>query len=187
MEKSENEIRNILEKCQPDIERLRKMMLNMYAVSNIRYWYWCLSHFKKTEKLHEDIMKMDALTTSIVVSYGRLFGKGTKSTILNQKIIPDSLKQTHKSIINLRHERYAHHGVHTSIENNIRIKFNGFSFVITPDMQIGIWLGAPKEWASLFSWLDAHMYETMKKNLELLTKKTGIEWTILHGSSPHWI
>jgi len=101
MSKSEREIQDILEEYQAHIERLNMMLLNMFAVSNIRYWYRCLSHFKKSPNLHEDIMQMDALTTSIVISYGRLFGKGTNTTMLNERVIPEPLRQIHKSIIDL--------------------------------------------------------------------------------------
>src|SRR6218665_3121659 len=184
MNNSEKEPKAILEENRKHIERLDKMVLNMYSVANIRYWYWCLSNFKVSPNIHEDIMKMDALTTSIVISYGRLFGQGTGTTVLNKAILPVELTPIHDAIIDLRNGRYAHHGDHETINTQINIEFNGSSFVITPSMQFVFCLGAPKEWKPLFEWLDAHMHETIHKQLDFLTRTTGIQWEFPDGPAP---
>lgn len=187
MNKTEKEIQDIQDKYRRHIERLEKRILNMYAVSNIRYWYWCLSNFKKSPDLHEDIMQMEAFTTSIVVSYGNLFGGGTGATMLAKEDIPKELQQVHKSIINLRHARYAHHGEHETINKNIQIEFNDSSFIVTPKMEFIVCLGAPKEWEPLFKWLDEYMHESLNKTLDFLSKETGVKWEIHSGPAPHWI
>lgn len=76
MQKIAIEIAKIVEENQPDIDRLKKMAFNIQSVANIRYWYWLLANFKKTPNQHEDLMAMEALTTSIIISYGRLFSAG---------------------------------------------------------------------------------------------------------------
>lgn len=187
MEKSEEEIKEILSKHSKQIEQINKMLLNMYSISNIRFWYSCLSNFRKSEDVNRDILQMEALTTSIIISYGRIFGVGTGSTILNDKIIPDILFPIHKEIINLRHSRYAHHGEDSFLEKAIDVSYDGSSFVIIPKLEIGFWLGAPKKWADLFEWLDGYMYDKVQNTIKSLSSKTGIEWKFPHGSTPLYI
>lgn len=169
------------------IEGLEKMVLNMSAVHSIQYWYSCLSNFPVSPNMYEDIMQMDAFTTSIIISYGRLFGEGDGATKLDKQIVPESLQTVHEDILNLRHARYAHHGKHHTIKTNFAIQQSGSSIVINPGITFGMYLGAPKKWAPLFQWLSKYMYETLYKRLDLLTSKTGLQWKIETGPAPAWI
>lgn len=143
------------------------MLLNINTLSNIRFWYSCLSNFKKTKDINSDVLQMEALVTSIVMSYGRIFGRGTGSTILNDKIIPDFLLPIHKEIIDMRHGRYAHHDEQSFLEKDIDVNYEDDSFILTPRLEIGFWLGAPKNWAELFKWLDEYMYNTIQDTINL--------------------
>jgi hypothetical protein len=185
--KSSTDLDEVLAEHDHLIKGLEKMILNMNAVHNIRYWYWCLSNFPKSQNLHEDMMKMDTFTTSIIISYGRLFGDGDGATKLRKDKVPESVRHVHDDIINLRHGRYAHHGEHETIKTRLGIQANGSSIFVNPGINFLVCLGAPKEWAPLFQWLDKYMYEILYKRLDLLTKKTGIEWKIQDGPPPHWI
>lgn len=49
MNKNDKEIEAIKEKYHKQIEKMGKMILNMYAVSNIRFWYSCLKNFRKSD------------------------------------------------------------------------------------------------------------------------------------------
>lgn len=187
MNLSDKEITQIKEKYRFQIDRLDKMMLNMYAVSNIRYWYDNLSNIPVSENHHRDFMLIEALTTSIVISYGRLFGETNGTITLDKKHIPKNLIPVHQQIIDLRNERYAHHGKHSSVEKNISIKNLDSAFIVLPDINIGFWMGAPKHWAPLFKWLDEYLYNTTQKILSFLTRETGIEWKMTHGETPPWI
>lgn len=115
------------------------------------------------------------------------FGESKGTTQLQKSSIPEHLQEIHQNIIDLRHGRYAHHGDHETIETRSEIKFNGSSFIVTPSMQFIFCLGAPKEWAPLFQWLDEHMHEMLHKKLDFLTKQTGIKWEIPNGPAPEWI
>ncbi|PUV24380.1 hypothetical protein [Sphingobacterium athyrii] len=187
MEKSENEINEILAKHKKQIEQMGKMLLNIYAIANIRFWYSCLANFRKSDDMQKDILQMEALTTSIIVSYGRIFGKGTGTTVLKEQIIPTELMIVHKEIIDLRHAKYAHHGELSTLEKGIEVNYVDSSFMITPKFEIGIWLGAPKHWAPLFEFLDGYMYESLHNTLTHLTMETGVEWKFPHGPTPSWI
>ncbi|TCC95018.1 hypothetical protein [Pedobacter hiemivivus] len=187
MSRTKEEIQELVYKYQPDIDRLKKMLLNIHAVASIRFWYWRLGNFVKSPHIHEDLMMMDALTTSIVMSYGRLFGSGNGSTKLSNKIIPPSFKLVHQHIIDLRNTKYAHHDGHESIESNMEIDIQGECINVIPNLEILICFGAPKEWGPLFEWLDTYMHETIKIQLSLLTEKTGIEWNMPNGDAPRWI
>lgn len=187
MNRTKEEIQQLVDKYEPDIERLKKMLLNIHSVACIRFWYWRLDNFVKSPHIHEDLMTMDALTTSIVMSYGRLFSSGNGSTKLSNNIIPPSFKLVHQLIINLRNTKYAHHGGHESIESKMEIDFQGESINVIPNFEILVCLGAPKEWGPLLEWLDTYMHETVTKQLALLTEKTGIEWNMPNGNAPRWV
>lgn len=130
---------------------------------------------------------MEAFTTSIIIAYGRLFGETKGTIVLKKEDIPSDLLHIHNQIISLRNDRYAHHGKHSTLEKVINIEYVDSSIIVSQEIQINFWLGAPKEWAPLFKWLDEHMYTTLDKTLKFLTKETGIEWKSLHGEAPPWI
>jgi hypothetical protein len=69
----------------------------------------------------------------------------------------------------------------------MRKEFNGSSFVLTPGIGITVCLGAPKEWESLFKWLDEYLHETLQEKLEFLTNKTWVKWELPIGPALHWI
>lgn len=169
------------------MERLKKMLLNIHSVACIRFWYWRLDNFVISPQTHEDLMTIDALTTSIVMSYGRLFSKGNGSTKLSKNIIPPSFKIVHEKIISLRNTKYAHHGGHESVESSMEINFHGECINVIPNLEISVCFGAPKEWGPLFEWLDSYMHETITQQLSLLKEITGIEWKIPNGDAPRWI
>lgn len=187
MKKTEQEIQQILSKYNKQILQINKMLLNMYDISNIRFWCSLLSSFRKSEDLYRDILEMEALVNTIVMSYGRLFGEGKGSTILNANIIPEIHLSVHREIIDLRHGRYAHHGERSFLEKDVDVKYQNCSFIIVPKIEIGFYLGSPKNWHKLFEWLDGHMYNTIKNKLESLSKKSGVEWKFPHGPAPSYI
>jgi hypothetical protein len=184
---TEEEKQELINKHQPDIDRLEKMLLNIHSVASIRFWYWRLGNFVKSPHLYEDLMTMDALTTSIVMSYGRLFNAGTGTTKMSTKIIPSSFELVHQDIIKLRNNKYAHHGGHESIESKVALEVKEEYINVTPNLEIIMCLGAPKEWGALFEWLDNYMHEIIEKQLSYLTKKTGIKWNMPNGEAPRWI
>lgn len=187
MNRTKEEIQELINKHQPDIDRLDKMLLNINSVACIRFWYWRLGNFVKTPHIYEDLLAMDALTTSIVMSYGRLFNSGIGTTKISNKIIPSSFEIVHQEIINLRNNKYAHHGGHESIESKIVLDIKEECINIAPQLEIFVCFGAPKEWGPLFEWLDSYMYEIMEKQLSYLTKKTGIKWNFPDRDPPRWI
>jgi len=187
MSRTEQEIKELTQKYQPEIDRLNKMLLNIHSVACIRYWYWRLGNFVQSPYLHEDLMMMDSLTTSIVMSYGRLFSSGNGSTKLSYNIIPPAFELVHDDIIKLRNTKYAHHGGHESIDSKLEIDFKAECISVIPNLEIIVCLGAPKEWGPLLEWLDTYMYETIAKQLSLLTEKTGIEWNMPSGDAPRWV
>jgi hypothetical protein len=187
MSKTDQEIKDLSQKYQSEIDRLNRMLLNIHSVACIRYWYWRLGNVVQSSYIHEDLMMMDALTTSIVMSYGRLFSSGSGSTKLSNRIIPREFKLLHEDIIRLRNTKYAHHGGHESIDSKLELVFKGECISVIPNLEIIVCLGAPKEWGALFEWLDTHMHETIAKQLSLITEKTGIEWNMPNGDAPRWV
>lgn len=186
MEKSEQKINEIKQKYKYQIDRLDKLILNLYAVSNIRYWYDVLSKIPIAQDYHY-LMQIEAFTTSIIISYGRLFGETNGTIPLDKKIIPKEFVFIHDEIMNLRNERYAHHGKHATIQKDPNIQFVDSRFFISPEIQIDFCFGAPKHWASLFEWLDNYMHKTIHDLLTFLTNETKTEWIFPNGPKPSWI
>ena len=183
---SSQSIEAIKEEYKADIARLKRMLRNMHSVSDIRFIYSYLSSLE-VEVTHEFIMLSEALTTSLVVGYGRLFTQADGTTKLNADSIPKDLRPIHDEIMRLRHERYAHHGAHNSVKTKIDIKFDDTSIVVNSHLELKMCLGAPKEWGPLFEWIDRFMYETSKEQLDYLTEKSGVEWKMPDGPAPAWI
>ncbi|MET0636135.1 MAG: hypothetical protein ABWZ25_08895 [Chitinophagaceae bacterium] len=169
------------------IAALDKLILNFHTVHNIRFWYDCLANFPPTDNIHEDILKMDAYVTSIVIGYGRLFGAGTGSRQLNLAQVPEHLLKIHELFLSLRHERYAHHGKHATMHASIHLVAKDTSILVQPQISYWTVLGAPKEWAPLFEWLDALMYEQLHQAVDKLSTRTGVRWEVESGPAPRWV
>lgn len=180
------DLQAIYSQYEPEIDRLKRMLWNMYSVSNIRYVYSYLRSLEP-EITHEFIMLSEALTTSLVIGYGRLFTETNGTSKLNARLVPEHLRPIHDEIMSLRHERYAHHGVHESLETQVDIQSAHDCLVVMPELNLKICLGAPKEWGPLFQWIDELMYEQSKKQLDYLSKVSGMKWTMPHGPSPSWL
>ncbi|RKF37661.1 hypothetical protein BCY89_27675 [Sphingobacterium siyangense] len=187
MNKNDKEIEAIKEKYHKQIEKMGKMILNMYAVSNIRFWYSCLKNFRKSDDQARDLFEMEAFVTSIIVSYGRLFGKGSGSSKLEDDIIRPDLRSVHEKLINLRHAKYAHHGELSAFYKDLQLEYIDNTFIINPKIEIEFCLGAPKEWEPLFEYLSNYMYDFIHNILNKLTEETGIQWKFPHGPAPSWI
>ncbi|WP_042955291.1 hypothetical protein [Pseudomonas sp. G5(2012)] len=180
------DIENIKHEYRRDIAKFQKMLRVMHSISDIRYIYSYLSNLEVNIS-HEFIMLSEALTTSLVIGYGRLFTETDGVTRLNSELIPENIKPLHEQIMGLRHERYAHHGDHESVSTNIDIKLNDGSITVNSNLEYVLCLGAPKEWAPLFKWLDEHIWEKAHAELEKLSKKTGLQWEMPSGPAPYWI
>lgn len=188
MELSENEVKEIFKQNFKQIKSIEKMALNYFTLHNIRYWYSLLFNYSVAEITINELLQIEALTTSISIAYGRLFGKneaGTKK--LEHDIIPKEFSLAHNEIINLRHKRYAHHGEDSAISKSVKPQYIGGRFKIELNIEIGFYYGAAKHWAPLFAWLDKYMYETLHKNIESLTQKTGYIWEMPNGPAPKWV
>ncbi len=183
---SQQSINEFLAKYQPDLERLQRLFKSIHSVSDIRYTYNYLTTLP-VETTHEFIMHVEAVTTGLVIGYGRLFTASDGTTKLNEDAVPDDLRQIHNAIMSLRHERYAHHGAHDSIETQLHIEFDGTSFILKPELDIIFCLGAPIEWAPLFKWLDEYMFDALQKQIDRLSKISGIEWKMPSGPAPYWV
>ncbi|WP_286850695.1 MULTISPECIES: hypothetical protein [Sphingobacterium] len=187
MKKPGAEIDDILQKYKKHIGLIEKMILNMHTIANIRYWYAYLSKFPLSDIQHQDIMEMEAFTTSIIVSYNRLFGQGTGTTVMKTNLLPANLLPIHDEIIELRNARYAHHGEHSTIDKVVNTEFIDSLFIVTPKIEFTFCFGAPKHWNALFQWWDDHMYKVLHERLDFLSKETGFKWETPCGPPPPWI
>jgi hypothetical protein len=63
--RTEEEVHELIITHQPDIDGLKKMFLNIHSVASIRFWYWRLSNFMKSHQIHDDLMSMEGLNVLI--------------------------------------------------------------------------------------------------------------------------
>ena len=188
MELSEIEVKEILKKNSRQIKSIEKMALNYYSLYSIRYWYSLLSNYPISGFTIEDLLQIDALTASISVAYGRLFGKAKAGTTkLDDDILPEMYLSAHNEIINLRHRKYAHHGEDSALSKSVNPEYINGKFTIELNVEVGFYFGAAKHWAPLLAWLDEYMNETLRKNIDSLTKKTGYVWEMPNGPAPKWV
>ena len=176
-----------VEQYSKEIVILDRMLLNVHSVSNIRYLYNYLMNLELDEFSHEFIMRNEALTTGLIIGYGRLFTQGDNATRLSRRSIPENLRSVHDQIIDLRNQRYAHHGNHETVKTTIEIISDGSSITVTPQITFGFWVGASKSWKPLFEWLDGYMYETIFKQLNNLSQLSGVPWSMSEGEPPPWV
>ncbi len=186
MKDNRETIEQLVERFRPEIERLDKMALNIVAVNNIRYFYRRLEEIEP-EMTMEFFMEVEALTTALVISYGRLFGRTTGTTKLKRTAVPEDLRAIHDELIEYRNSRYAHHGDHDSISSGIDLEFEGERIVVNPQLHIGYRVGASAHWKPLLVWLSRHMLESFEQQLAHLTSKSGIEWSMNYGEPPEWV
>ncbi|MGJ1417536.1 MULTISPECIES: hypothetical protein [Sphingobacterium] len=187
LSESEEYLNIITIKYRKDIEQLNKMLLNMYALSSIRYWYSRLDSFNDKSNYQESLLMLEGLTTSIVISYGRIFQSGNGATTLSRSIIPAELRKVHDYILLLRNKKYAHHEKHNSIEAKIELKYVDSTISVDANIQMVFCWGAPREWKPLFKWLDEYFYTNIHKQLDRLTNMTGVRWDIPNIEKPYWI
>lgn len=182
---SNDEATHLLQRHKADLDRLRRMVPNMLAVSSIRFIYDRLSKMEPSVSV-EFMFEVDALTSAIATSYGRLFTQTTGVTKLNESIIPSHLRSIHDQVMSLRHERYAHHGDHNSLKTLLCVEWDGTKFAVVPQMLIGMWFGASKDWAPLFAWMDSYLFQQVQRHTDHLAKVTGQPWAFADGPPPSW-
>lgn len=166
-----------------EIDRLNKMMANIFAANSIEYNYSRLSKMHFSPSM-EFFLEVEGLTASLVISYGRLFSQTTGTTKLKRDLIPEHLRKVHDEIMSLRHERYAHHGAHPSIRSKIRLTLDGDTVFVNPRMKIRFWVGASKEWKPLILWLREFLFDETQRQLEHLTRISGVQWQMVTDDAP---
>ena len=121
-------------------------------------------------------MDAEAFTTTIVMSYGRLFSESKGAPVFKKKLIPEHLHSTHEEIIALRNERYAHHGNHETTAAAIEL------FVSETDVEMklhwwtSIYDGTAPHWGALFDWLNQFLKTSFSKQMKYLSETSGKEW-----------
>lgn len=172
---------------QFEIENIRKMCLNMYSLHSIRFWYSKLNQYARLSDIQENLTMIEGLTTSIIISYGRIFQSGKGATRIRRSKIPEDLRKVHDGIMELRNKKYAHHEIHKSVTTKVELAYEDSKIVIVPKLEVYFHFGAPVHWAALFEWLDEYFYNNLAIQVSNLEKKSGIPWVMPHGDPPPWI
>ncbi|MGR8963759.1 hypothetical protein [Rhizobium leguminosarum] len=177
---------DVLRIADTDIKSLVRLAKAIPTTSSLSYVF----HRLRTAKFDltaEALMEQEMLTTAFVVTYSKLFISGSGGSGISRDQIPLHLRQVHDDIIELRHNRYAHNGSHTSIGSGIQIDFDDAEFRVTLQVNMGFHVGGRDEWEQLVRFLDGHIHDRLTKILNRLKAKTGYEWTFPVGPAPDWI
>lgn len=169
-----------------DIARIQRMANNTVTINEVEFAYFRLMHMPPTSITREYMLDVMIMTTGLVTAYGRLFTSATGTTVLDPKILPEDLRKVHEEIMELRHQRYAHHGGHPSVETDIELMQDQDGITLNQHLTIGMWMGAARHWQPLIIWLRTHMYEKLEKELAYLSKKSGATWKMYEGPAPDW-
>ena len=165
------------------VNRLRKTIANLVTMQHVRYYFQKLQEIGSDASpaiTKEQVMGAEALTTTIVISYGRLFAESDGARVFNRNQIPELLRLTHDEIVSLRNERYAHHGNHGTTASEIEL------FVAEKDVEIklhwysSLYDGAAPHWGELFSWVSDFLKISITKQLDYLSKTSGKDWLHLN-------
>lgn len=170
-----------------DIARIRKMSNNVATMNEVEFAYDRLMKLPLTMPITLDyLLEVQVLTTGLVTAYGRLFARSTGTTKLDPKALPSELRPIHQQIIDLRNERYAHHGRHPSIEVAISLTDAGDAVILNQSLSIGMWLGAARHWQPLIVWWRVHLFERLHNELDYLSRKSGVPLRMADGPAPDW-
>lgn len=176
-----------------DIERLDRMAANHLTMNEVEFVYHQLrqlvpeSGMKAESITVEFILQNEALTTALVVAYGRLFASGNGTTKLDAKKLPEAFREAHEEIISLRNERYAHHGAHHSLTTTVALESEGDDVIFGQSISVGMWFGAPIHWGPLFVWLRGHIHDRVQSELAYLSQRSGVTWKMRNGPPPSWV
>jgi len=161
------------------VNRLRKTITNLITAQHVLYYYkklQALDHDSQAIITMDWSMEVEAITTTIVMFYGRLFSESNGTPVLKKKLIPQHLQSAHEEIILLRNERYAHHGNHGTTSAEIEL----FVAEDSVEMKLHWWSssygGAAPHWGELFSWIHEFIKNSFMKQLTYLSETSGKEW-----------
>ncbi len=176
---TEEDAAAFVEDNKQHINRLRKTVTNLVTMQQVLYFHKKLQEFEHTDPeviSNDQVMLVEALMTTIVMSYGRLFAESNGVPVFKRKLIPEHLQAVHSEIIKFRNEKYAHHGNHETTAAEIEL------FVSEDDVEMKLhwwsstYNGAARHWSELFNWLNGFLKESFKKQLKHLSKISGKEW-----------
>ncbi|MDV7141478.1 hypothetical protein R3X27_02160 [Tropicimonas sp. TH_r6] len=181
---------NVLEERSQDIERLGKAIRTGFAATQVSFMYYRLKSmgpWSADDITMELLFEIEAMTTALVISYGRLFASSDGTTRISRSKIPMELRSHHDDIMELRNKRYAHHDSHHSVASMGDITFQDGRFHFAGSMRVGMHFGAPREWEPLVTWLGEYLVEQQNRQLRRLSELTGHEWTSPMGPPPAWL
>lgn len=161
------------------VNRLRKIVTNLTTIRQVLYFTEKLEQIKVTdiaEVTKEWTMEIEALLTTTSVAYGRLFTESKGTPVLKKKLIPGEFLKTHEEIIELRNERYAHHGAHKSTAPELECMIGEDEVFVQLHWRSNSPNGAPANWKNLFIWWDDFLKRSFLKQLEHLSKTSGKRW-----------
>lgn len=165
--------------CSKELDQLERYANIGLAIAEMRHISKRLGEMGPwaPDEIDMDVVdEITALQTALAIVYGRLFVNGVVK--LDHNDVPPELKPYHDGIMELRHERFAHHGGHESIEISLELEFDGNSMIVFQRANMKFVMGKLEGIDQLLDWLSEHMRERSAKVLERMSAKSGVEWQL---------
>ena len=161
------------------IDRLRKTITNLTTVRQVLYFTERLEQMKVEDiasATKEWTMEAEAFLTTISIAYGRLFSESKGARVLKKKLVPKNFLAAHDEVIELRNERYAHHGDHKSTGPELECLVGEHEVHVRLHWRSNFPNGTPANWKELFLWWDVFLKDSFLKQLTYLSKTSGKNW-----------
>ncbi|NVK12972.1 MAG: hypothetical protein HWE35_02225 [Rhodobacteraceae bacterium] len=190
----EVDVEDLAQRFRKELEVITKHQLNFSTINVLLFSYGQLRQLGEQFASNpnqvppgEMLLAHEALTTSVVASYGRLFTMGKGTTKLDPNKIPAEHKAAHDELMGLRHDRYAHNGSHVTTTTTVALSVENGAVIVRPEQTAGIYIGGADSWEPLFLWINRHLVENIHNYLTDLSRKSGIEWKMNEGPAPSWM
>jgi len=172
----------VLKSVDNDLKKLARLSNSFGTLVALKHIQKRLSEYRFAADM-EAVLELDMLTTAFVVTYVRLHHGGS-GTGFSRGELPDTLRETHDNILEIRNKRFAHNDAHHSVSNEMQIGFDGARFHIKFSLSLGYHVGGANEWHELVRFLDNLFAEKLGRQLAKLRDKTGLEWVAPSGPGP---
>jgi len=176
---SEDAARSLVEDHLTKINRLRTTITNLVTIQQVIFWHDKLSKItpeKSKDFSAEELMDVDATTTAMIISYGRLFSESNGVPVIKKKVIPCEVLAAHEELMELRHQKYAHHGGHESTAAKMGITVFEKTVELKLYWSSEIHHGTTDHWKKLFEWLADFLAASFRKQQKHLSDITGKDW-----------
>lgn len=168
MEKSAD-IKNI-----PHVRRFLNWSAVMLSADQARYYAAQLVAFKKEASM-EAFYELDGIMAAFVMAYGRMFVGARDVARLDDNIYKGTkFEKVHERLVELRHARYAHHGIHEYVEHTVEVYMKAGDIVVKSGTNLTIPGIDFETWLEIVEFARAYIFEKTDGFLKRASEHVGV-------------